>query len=73
MNGDTALHIACREGNLEIVNILSVYGTQPWIYNNDGDSPMRIAKNLGYFHTIQFFDQSLYNINKDLIEYEQFF
>ena len=76
MNGDTVLHTACRAGNLEAVKILSNFGALvvlPWIYNNDGDSPMRIAKNLGYFHTRQFFDQSLYNINKDLIEYKHLY
>ena len=76
MNGDTVLHTACRAGNFPVVQILSNFGALvvlPWIYNNDGDSPMRIAKNLGYYHTRQFFDQSLYNINKDLIEYKHLY
>jgi len=68
LRGDTALHIACREGNLEIVKILSANGTLAmlqWIYNNDGDSPIKIAKNLHHIDIIEFYDIHLYNIKKD--------
>jgi ankyrin repeat protein len=45
--GATALHIACREGNSEIVNILLQNGANPNIQDNEGWSPLMRASIAG--------------------------
>ena len=56
-NGYTALHYACNEGNLKIVEILLNANCDPNIKNNDKETPLHLASKSGYF-----------DISKKLIE-----
>ena len=56
-NGYTALHYACDEGNLKIVEILLNANCDPNLKNNDKETPLHLASKRGYF-----------DINKKLIE-----
>ena len=48
-NGYTALHYACDEGRLKIVEILLDENCDPNIKNNEKDTPLHLASKKGYF------------------------
>jgi ankyrin repeat protein len=45
--GDTAMHLAAIMGHHNIINILSEYGANPNLVNNEGDMPLHLACRLG--------------------------
>ena len=55
--GNTALHYACNEGNLKIVEKLLNNNCNPNLENNDKETPLHLASKNGYF-----------DISKKLIE-----
>lgn len=50
----TALHIACRQGNLMIVYILLKAGVDPNQVDNKMKSPMRMAAKRGHSDVVQY-------------------
>ncbi|KAF1747139.1 hypothetical protein GCK72_023599 [Caenorhabditis remanei] len=47
-NGDTALHVAAREGNFNQVELLYLYGADIMAQNKDGQLPYIAARDAGY-------------------------
>jgi ankyrin repeat protein len=52
--GATALHIACRESNFEIVKILIESGANPNIQDNEGWTPLMRASNVGNSQIVEY-------------------
>ena len=48
-NGNTALHYACDEGNLKIVEILLDLKYDPNIKNASNSTPLHLSAKRGYF------------------------
>ena len=57
-NGNTALHYACEEGNLKIVEILLGFKCNPNIKNSANNIPLHLSAKNGYF-----------DISKKLLEF----
>ena len=57
-NGNTALHYACEEGNLKIVEILLGFKCNPNIKNSANNTPLHLSAKNGYF-----------DISKKLLEF----
>ena len=47
-DGDTALHLACREQNFEVVALLVEAGAKPGVYNHTMFNCMHIAAKNGF-------------------------
>lgn len=48
-SGWTALHHACRIGNVKLIKVLVEAGSDPSIVNEEGSTPLRIAVTHGHF------------------------
>lgn len=54
-NGDTALHLAVRRKDIDMVRILVDYGTSVDIQNGDGQTPLHIAAAEGDEMLVKYF------------------
>lgn len=46
-DGDTALHVACRRGHGDLVEMLMLAGADEMVSNDDGDTPAAVAIGVG--------------------------
>lgn len=54
--GETVLHIASREGYLNIVDYLKYEGAKLELVDNDGATPLHYASRFGHLDIVQFLD-----------------
>ncbi|XP_071097328.1 uncharacterized protein [Haliotis cracherodii] len=53
VNGDTALHLACRTGSVKSVEVLKKYGADVNVWNNNGNSPVFVACETGHVDIVK--------------------
>lgn len=68
-NGDTALHMAARNGYFGICDILVEHGANPLLKNIAGDTPYDIARELKYIETMKSLEKSGFMIVDEIDSY----
>ena len=65
-DGDTALHIACKEGHVNVIESLLSQGADMTIKNNDGNTPLDECQDTRNYEIISLFSKCNPNLGEIL-------